>query len=278
MPKAIRALEELLVQAQERADRPMEVIARSRLAECWLLRRDEQAAAEALSRAEEILDRAHTGSFSQYRRVQARMAVFTLSGEALRDELTEYVRWADGVCAYPAFIDGCQLLADHSDAEQRIYWLERALEVGQQSKTESELGRICTALADALDTAGRSEEALEVYEMALGWHRLKGSMRDQVGACWAIGSVGVRLEDWPLARIRLEEGIRLAGNNSSLQDLVALSLAELAKVNEASGDVIEARRLVLRAVRLAREEDLMSSWPKYWMALTKYAGHLDLDV
>jgi hypothetical protein len=98
-----------------------------------------------------------------------------------------------------------------------------------------------------------------------------------VGACWAIGSVALRDEDYPLARVRLEEGIRLAGDSPEHQDLLALSMADLARVYLAAGDVIEARRLLIRGLEEAKEVDLSSAWNQAWKRMLELAKELELS-
>ena len=98
-----------------------------------------------------------------------------------------------------------------------------------------------------------------------------------MGAGWAVGATAVRLEDWPLARQKLEAAITLAETEDSCQDLLAFALADLAKACEAAGDVIEARRLVLRAMTVAREQDIHRFFPERWQVIVSYARSLELD-
>ena len=152
------------------------------------------------------------------------------------------------------------------------------MQVGQDAQTTTRLGRICNDLAASLDQVKRTDEALELYELALGWHRMTGSIRDQVGACWAIGSVALREEDLPLARNRLEEAIQLAGEGAECQDLLALSLGDLARVYHESGDVIEARRLLIRGLKHAREVELSSAWNHAWQNMIVLSRQLDISL
>ena len=274
--KALDAYENLVVRAQEKMDRSTEVIARSRIAECFVIRQDGDAALDQLQRAKDLLDQQNRTAHLRYRWAYARTVLLTETKEAARAELQDYVRWADDDAQFEALIDGCCLLAESSSGEERIQWLERALQVGQDTQTTARLGRICNDLAASFDGMGRTEEALDLYELALGWHRMMGSTRDQVGACWAIGSVALREEDFPLARTRLEEATALAGEQPECQDLLALALADLGRVHFEAGDVIEARRLVIQSLKHAREVDLSTAWNQAWSRLLSFAESLDI--
>jgi uncharacterized protein HemY len=129
-----------------------------------------------------------------------------------------------------------------------------------------------------LDQLGQIDEALESYEASLVWQEKTGQPRDIVSATWAVGSLCVRLEDWPKARDVLENGQKLCGETDACDDLLALITADLAHVYEAAGDVVEARRLVIRALSLAREQSLDGLWPQRWRALRAHAAALDLDL
>lgn len=276
LSKALQAYEELLSTAQEKMDRSTEVMARSRIAECCLIRQEEAEASEQLSRAAEVLDVQNRTAHGRYKWAQVRCIIATDNTGVIRETLEAYVQWAEEASHFECLIDGCCLLANQSEDESRIQWLERALQVGQETQTSDRLGRICNDLASALDVVGRRKEALEAYELALGWHRMTGSVRDQVGACWAIGTVALREEDLPLARERLEEAVQLAGDNPDHQDLAALSLADLARVHHESGDEIEARRLLIRGLILAKEVDLAAAWNQAWRAMLEFAKVLDI--
>ena len=276
--KALEVYEQLLAQSQETLDRSTEVIARCRIAECFVMRNEPFAAEEQLQRAKERLDDTHLRVVARYRWAHIRWVLATEDVVAKREALNTYIHWADGAAQYALVIDGCRLMADHGPEEDRISWLERALQVGQESQTTEHLGRNSNDLAAALDGAGRASEALETYEMALGWHRLRGSVRDQVGACWAIGSVALREEDFPLAFERLNEAVAMAGNAPEHQDLLALSLADLARAHFETGDVIESRRVLLSAMEHARAVDLATTWNQAWQNVHSLAKALDLAL
>jgi tetratricopeptide (TPR) repeat protein len=275
--KALAAYESLVSVSQDKADRATEGMCRSRIAECLLLRQDPDAAREQLEHAANVLDPSNRKGMGRYRWAAARLCIATESAAVVRAYLQEYVAWGDSVADSRAVIDGCVLLADQSDNEGRIQWLERALQVGQETQTSDRLGRICNDLAASLDEAGRIDEALEAYELALGWQRLRGSLRDQVGACWAIGAVALRQEDFPLAAARLEEAISLADEQVECQDLLALALGDLAWVQHGSGDEIEARRVLIRALHHATEVELSSAWRHAWEQMQNLARKLDLS-
>lgn len=278
LAKALELYEQLLAQSQENLDRSTEVIARCRIAECFVIRNEPMVAQEQLERAKERMDENHIRVVARYRWAHIRWVLSTENAGAKVKALGEYIRWADASAQYALVIDGCRLMAEHGETDDRISWLERALQVGQESQTTEHLGRISNDLAAALDGAGRPAEALETYEMALGWHRLRGTVRDQVGACWAIGSVALREEDFPLAFERLKEAITMAGNAPEHQDLAALALSDLARAYFETGDVIEARRLLLQAIDQARAVDLASTWNQAWQGMHSLASSLDLTL
>jgi len=276
--KANLAFEELLGRAQDKVDRPAEVIARSMIARCLMLRRDVEEARVHARWASQVLDPNHLQSHARYRGTLARLAIQELTGDALHRELRAYLDWAQKSQMPEAEVDACLMLAERADVDGRLHWLEHALEIGRTSGYEEPLGRVCNDLAAALDQSERPDEALEMYEQSRTWHVRHGTSRDIVGACWAIGAVAIRTEDWPLARQRLEEGLLASEKATSTQDLKALILMELARVHAAAGDVIEARRLMIRAIAIAREEDLEQHWPHYWSGMCEFSQQLDLEV
>lgn len=273
------AYEELLQQAQERLDRPMEVVARSMLAQTLLKRRDLEGAREELRRASFQIDPLHLQSYGRYRSVMARIAVEEGPAETAREELHDYLHWGEGAGAHNEVLDATVLIANlASRPEDRAYWLQRGIDHALNHGVDRSLGRVYNDLAATLDLLEQSDEALECYQQSLAWHRKLGSVRDIAGASWAVGNLAARLEDFPLAQERLQEAIDVADGAEGCGDLVALAMADLAAVYEESGDVIEARRLVIRAVELARQQELGAVWPQRWEALLEHARHLEIVV
>lgn len=271
---ALTAFEDLVVRAQERRDRPIEVVGRSMAARCLLRRRDLDGAREHLQSAGELVDPVHIDAHASYRAALARLAV----AENQTGELRRYLEWADQHAHAPSVVDACRLLAQHAEVEDRSSWLERAEQEAEASGLSAELGSLRTELAAALEELGRIDEAMAAYERALVAHRDGGSPRQLVGACWASGATAIRLDDWPLARTRLEEAVQLGDSAEETFDLLALALGDLARVYQAAGDIVEARRLLLRSVKLARDQDLPSVWPARWQSLVSLGRDLELDV
>jgi tetratricopeptide (TPR) repeat protein len=271
---ALAAFEDLIGRAQERRDRPVEVVGRSMAARCLLRRRDVDGAREHLQAAGELVDPVNVDAHAAYRGALARLAV----AESQLEELRNYLDWAERHAHAASVVDACRLLARHSEGEDQAVWLERGEQEADAAGLQADLGSLCTELGAALDQLGRADEALAAYERALGHHRRSGSPRQLVGACWAAGATAIQLEDWPLARQHLEEAVQLGGEVEEAFDLLALALGDLARVHEAAGDVVEARHLVLRSVKIARDQDLPSLWPTRWQSLVQLGRSLELDV
>ena len=280
---SIRAYEDLLERSQSRTDRAMEVVARSMLAQCLLRSRDLDGAREQLQSAARLLDPLHLESHARYRRSLCRLAVEEGLPNTVRRELRDYLEWAEVSRSHPEVLDACMLLARTSSPEERIDWLQRGIDHALNFEVHDELGGAYNELAAALDQAGCLAEALEAYQQSLSWHQrnvecgLRGANRGVVGAGWAVGALANRLEEWPLARARLEEALSTAQHLEGADDLSGLITAELAIVHEAAGDVIEARRLCIKALKLGREHALDSVWPERWLSLCDHARRLELD-
>jgi len=257
----------------------MEVVARTMLAHCHLRRHDPEAAREELQLASQLLDPAHVESHARYRSVLARLAVHEGPEEVVEGELLDYLHWAETSGADPQVVEACRLMADHGNPDERELWLQRGIDHALDHGIPKPLGDAYTALAVLQDEQARSEDALEAYQQALHWFRRSGTTRQIVAAAWAVGSVACRLEDYPLARSRLDEAVAGAERaEENCADLLALALADLALVHEAAGDVVEARRLLIRSHALAREQDLPRYWPERWRTLLEHGKRLELDL
>lgn len=290
IPSARRAYEDLLERAQERTDRPMEVIARAMLARCHLRARELDAAREQLEAAERVLERGHPESHGRFLGSEARLHVELGPPERARERCTTYLRWAESESGRPETLDACLLLAGLAPPEERVEWLQRGIDHAVEQGGHEELGKAWVELGTAHDQTGRLEAALDAYEQARSWYlqaletpegqepplSARAAIRGAVGACWAAGSVASRLEDWPLARARLEAAQTLAEGAEDCADLLGMVLSDLGVVYEAAGDVIEARRLILRAMEIAREQELAVVWPHRWDQLMERARALEL--
>ena len=111
-----------------------------------------------------------------------------------------------------------------------------------------------------------------------GFSKPTRALTFEVAACWACGTTAIRLEDWPYARQLLEEAVRLGAESDEIGEVVALALLDLARVHEAAGDVVEARRLVIRAASKGREHGLPSYAPRRWRDLVDYGRNLELEL
>jgi tetratricopeptide (TPR) repeat protein len=279
IPAARQAYEDLLEKSQERTDRGMEVIARSMLARCLLRRKDVDGARNELDQAERGLDGGTSEAVARYRAARARLAI---AGDDPTPELRDYLEWAELAESWDEAIDACFLLAEDASrgtrpADDRVAWLQRAVELSVEHDIEPRLGPAHAELAGALETAARPAEALDAWQQALQYYNKRGTRRQVVSAAWAVGTLAVRDEDWPLAQSRLEQAIAGAVGTDDCVDLLALALSDLARIHEAAGDVIEARRTMIRALAMAREQDLPKLWPERWDALREFAKRLELE-
>lgn len=275
---ALAAYEDLVERAQERSDRSVEVAARSMAARCLLCRGDLEGARSHLAAAEAVSDPSDISAVARRWAAQARFALHEPDPHATQAAVDAYLRWADRHDHAPAIVDACSLAAERSDGEDRAAWLERAAHEAVSSELHGDIGRLFTELGACLDSLGRLDHALAAYESALRQHLQTGTLRQQVGARWAAGEAALRLEDYPLASSHLEAAVRSAERSDDALDLLALALSDLARVYEAAGDVVEARRAVLRSVRVAREQDLPGLWPARWRSLIAFAHQLELEV
>ena len=279
IPAARAAYERLMEEAQVRADHAMVVTARSMLARCYLRRPDLERVRELLRQAAGLLDPNHLESHGRSRAALARLATLDASSDTAREELLDYLRWAESAGVGHEVLDAALLLAEASDdPHERVSWLQRGIDHALDRGVTRRLGYAYNELATALEVLDKTEDALEAYRQALRVHRDHGTPRQITAALWAVGATAVQLEDWPLGRTCLEEAIQGCESVEECADLLPLALIDLAAVHEAAGDVVEARRLALRALALAREQDLARFWPQKWDHMVRYARSLDLDV
>ncbi len=279
IPAARTAYERLLEEAQVRADHAMAVTARSMLARCYLRRPDLERVRELLRQAAGLLDPNHLESHGRYRGTLARLAAVDASRDTATEEVLDYLRWAESADLGDEVLDAALLLADLSDEPaDRVSWLQRGIDRALDKGVTKRLGFAYNELATALEALERLGESLEAYRQALRVHRDHGTPRQIAAALWAVGATAVRLEDWPLGRTSLEEAVQRCERVDECADLMPLALIDLAAVHEAAGDVVEARRLALRALALAREQDLLRFWPQKWSDMVRYARSLDLDA
>lgn len=286
VPAARAAFELLLERAQDRSDRAMEAVSRAMLARCHLRRKDVDAARDALSHAQRALRLAdRPDARRRVRSSEARLFVVESRldedperAEAAREGLRSYLDWARDNALWADAIDACRLLADATSRdEDRASWLQMAVDLGVEHDLDELTGVVFNDLAVTLELLERPEEALEAWEQAHSRFRRGGSARQRVTAAWAAGTLAVRLDDYPLAQERLEEAVRDAEPADDCGDLLALALADLAQVHASAGDVPEAGRALVRALKLAREHDLAQAWPERWRAMRDQARRLDLE-
>ena len=269
---------DLLGRAQDRSDPSMEILARSMLAICALRMRDRAGAEEQLDAGLRRLESASIEAQARHRSATARLGVERDPREQVIPELHLYLAWAEEHDAASSVLDACLLLADLHAPAERVLWLEHGLDYARAHDLEKGLGRAYGLLGLTLDQVDQPHQALQAWQQALVCHELQGHVRGRAGAGWAVGELACRLEDWPLARQHLETALGLAERAQDCSDLEPLILGDLAAVYEAAGDVIEARRLILRALARAREQELHVFAAARHKRLRAVARRLDLDV
>lgn len=273
--RARSSYERLLERAQERADRPMAIIARAMLARIAVTRRALEEAADLLDQAEPLLDPDHHESQGRHRASQVRLLI-AQPGPPPTEALRAYFDWSEQHERWEELVDASALLAEQaSSAMDAIQWLERAIDTAQLHGVESRLGSLYTHLASLQERDGSAQEALRAHQSARTWHDKHGTAHDRVAARWAVGASALLLEDWPLAQQSLEEALSLGEPEPDSQTLLPVILADLATAYAASGDVVEAQRMLTRALKGAREHDLASWWPERWVAMSRQADDLD---
>jgi tetratricopeptide (TPR) repeat protein len=275
---ALTAYEDLIERAQERGDRAVEAAARSMAARCLLARGDLEGGRAHLQAAGELADVDDASAHARRHAARVRLAAHDPDLVAVDHALQAYLWWADEHDHPAALVDACTLAAGRASGAERATWLERAAHEAAAANLHAEVGRLFTDLGACLDGLGRLEDALEAYERALRQHEATGTVRQRVGSRWAAGEACLRLDDPASAQSHLEAAVRLAEASDDALDLLALALADLARVHEAAGDVVEARHTILRAARVGREQDLADLWPARWVGLVAFARTLDLDV
>lgn len=276
VPAARRAYEELVQRAQDKHDRGTEVIARSMLVRCLLRMQQRDEARAELSLAARVVEPGHP-AYARYRSSLVRVAVDEGPPESARRELVDYLRWGEETGSVEVLLDAAGLLAASLPPRERAEHLERAIELVRALDPGADLAGVYVEWGSALDALGETEAALRAWTQALQGHAEQGRGRPTVAAGWAAGAAACRLEDWPLARGLLEEAIALGERQHDCEDLVALALADLSLVYEDAGDVVEARRLVIRALKKGREHHLASAWPERWAALHTQADRLEVE-
>lgn len=277
VPRARAAYERLVQAAQEKTDRQSEIMARAMLVRCMLAARDLDGARDQLLTATAMLHDEHLPT--THGRVRGAAVRFRLEEgpvESAIVEMHEYYQWASSVIAAVEMIDACELLARQVELEERVEWLERGIDHALEHNVQSAMGDLYTHLATALDQLDRLEPALSAWQQALRWQQQTGTERDVVAANWAVGAAAARGGDWPLARTQLEQASVLAQAAGDCDDLLGLTLADLAVVYEAAGDVIEARRLLVRSIELGRAERLNAVWPQRWGVIIAHARRLEV--
>ncbi|MCB9679217.1 MAG: hypothetical protein H6737_29205 [Alphaproteobacteria bacterium] len=269
---ARHAYEELLEKAQARTDRSIEVVCRAMLARVAVQMHDLDAAEAHLDGAERLVDPGHAEGQRRVRtaRVHWEVAAMPDATGSVRD----FLAWAETEREPEALLEGARLMASAVEGIERAQWLERAIEVALEHRLdEADLLDAWFQLAATRDTLDDLEGALEAYRSALA---LAVQPRGTVMAGWGVGSLLLRLEDWPQAREQLEETVRLAEEADDCEDLLCFALAELATVTAEAGDVVEARHLLVRSLEVARAQDLATLWPAKWEELLEQADGLDL--
>ena len=271
---------DLLERAQDKSDRPTEVVVRAMLAWCALRANDLELASDLLQAASRFIDPEHLDAYGRYRRVLVRLALERDAADVAESEMRDYLQWAEHHGRFDEALDACMMLARTSENEDRIDWLQRGIDGAGEDDPWDQLAPVFNALGAALDLDGQLDGAVDAYTQALNarLRRVEAGQhvdpRQLIAARWAVGSVSCRAEDWPLARTELERALAETERHDLARDIVPWVLSDLAHVYEAAGDVVEARRLVIRALSEAHEQSAESMWPARYSSLRAQAEHL----
>lgn len=271
------AFNALLEASQDRQDQSTETIARAMLAACAIRYGDLDGARARLDEARERAQPDNIAAEARLRAVEVRLTLADDDTDSGERAVHEYVGWAEDHRSWPQAVDGYRLLAD-IDATDRAFWLRRAVQTALDYGLRDECGNLYNDLAIALDGIDRADEAFEAYRQALAWYRRTGTTGQVAAACWAVGSVAVQQQDWGTAESHLAEAIRITAGGDEHRDIHAIALSDLARIHAASGDVVEARRVMIRALAIAREVDLPDQWPERWATMAGFARELELDL
>lgn len=274
-PAARKQYAALMERAQDKLDRSTEAIARAMLAWCALKSRDFETAEDVLSRVDPLLQNGTMDAESRVRRVRIRLIAELEDRRSAQQACRDFLGWAEQHQRAEDALDACMLLASWSEVEERVSWLERGLE-RSEGAPPAMAARGYTELGTALDQLDQPDDALRAYANALELYRSLGRSRALVAAEWAVGSSATRLEDWPLAQLRLEAALKSAGGRDDCSDLEVWIRGDLANVYESSGDVIEARRQILKALQYAEEQELGQLWPERYAVLRAQARLLEV--
>jgi len=266
----------LMERAQDKADRSTEAVARAMLAWCALKSRDFDTAERLLERVDDLLPNGTMDAESRVRRVRIRLTAELEDRPSAKDSCRAFLAWAEEHDRSEDALDACMLLASWAEVEERVTWLERGLDRADGAPPVM-AARAYTELGTALDQIDQPDEALRAYAQALESYRGLGASRALVAAEWAVGASATRLEDWPLAQLRLEAALKGAQKRDDCTDLEVWIRADLATTYASAGDVIEARRQVLQAVQAADEQQLDQLWPERYAVLREQARQLEVE-
>jgi len=267
------ALEDLIEKAQERHDPSTEVTSRSVLARCHLRRGDHEQADVELQQAKRKLSLDNIEACGHYRAALVRLSLASASRELSLKELHTYRTWAETVGAAQCQVDALLLLTEHGPTDEQMTHLQLAAEVSRLHRLEPQEQTAWTKLGTLLEQQGELDEALNAYQQAASCAKRQPHPEFSLTrSLWLVGATACRLEDWPLAREVLEEAIA----SDPAPDIHALCLADLALAHEAAGDVVQARHLIIQAMKLAKETELAFSWPARWQAMLEHAKRLEL--
>jgi hypothetical protein len=278
VPASRRAWEDLVQRAQDKRDRATEVVARSMLARCLLRMQQRDEARHELSLAARVVDPVHGPAMARYRGALARLAVE--EGPARRGP--------SGAARLPAL--GRGVPHRRAAARRREPAERRARAAGARRRP-----RARPRARSRARPRGRPRGDVRGVGLRPRRHRRHRARPDRVdrGADPPPGPGArpprgrVRLGRWgrrvpprglaprPHAARRCAVGVPSGARGC--EDLVALVLGDLSLVYEAAGDVVEARRLVLRALRTGREHHLASAWPERWAGLHAQARRLEVE-
>jgi tetratricopeptide (TPR) repeat protein len=273
--RARDACELAIERAQARADVQSELQARGWLAVCMARRRDwEQvdrelatmdAAARLLGEAERL------AVWAAHARVE------TLRGGGL-EAAQRWWKHAFELQSWEDVVDAALHAAWAADGVEKRFWLERAADVADEHARSWRV-RVYTDVAVAAEKLGDIERAHAAWSQLLDAARSAGApVPQEARAGCALGAFAVAREDWPLAERRFLEALRVAESDPQAEVWAIRARVGLAEIQEAAGDVVEARRILVEALRRAHENALAEDAPAVWDHLAGVARRLELSV
>lgn len=154
------------------------------------------------------------------------------------------------------------MAATQQDCRSAIRHYEEALEIALDQADVPSTGRILNCIGDAYATMRDFGKAREFFERSLEKQRQRGHLPGIATVQSNLSEIEIEEGDLLAARARLEEGLAALGSNlTTYAESGGLVTNNLAFVNLREGNLKEAERLAIQAVRLFYEGGLLIQVP-----------------